>query len=98
MNGCPFGLGSVVVTFNRYPTLITAMLRRMCGLLAAAYFDDNLLIDIACAAGGSKSTLNWGYTTMPAPPQKQRRATRCNRIEGFWGRFWILPTWPRKAQ
>ena len=34
MNGCPFGLGSVVVTFNRYPTLVTAMLRRVCGLLA----------------------------------------------------------------
>ena len=25
MNGCPYGLGSVVVTFNRYPTLATAI-------------------------------------------------------------------------
>merc|ERR1712051_759207 len=42
MNGCPFGLGSVVVTINCYPTLVTAMLRRNCRLFAGAYFDDNL--------------------------------------------------------
>ena len=28
MNGCPYGLGSVVVTFNRYPALVTATCRR----------------------------------------------------------------------
>ena len=46
MKGCPYGLGSVVVTFNRYPTLITACLRRVLGLMAAAYFDDNILLDV----------------------------------------------------
>ena len=45
MKGCPFGLGSVVVTFNRYPTLVTAALRRSLGLACAAYVDDNLLVD-----------------------------------------------------
>ena len=73
-----------MVTFNRYPALITAMLRRMCGLLAAAYFDDNLLVDIACAAGGSKSMLNWGYTTMGTPP-KPAKSFPMQSHRGFLG-------------
>ena len=61
MNGCPYGLGSVVVTFNRYPTLATAMFRRCLGLISAAYFDDNLLVDIASSAQKAKNMLTWAF-------------------------------------
>ena len=40
MDSCPFGLGAVVVHFNRYPTLLVAVARRIFGLFVAAYFDD----------------------------------------------------------
>ena len=46
--GCallPFGQGSVVVTFNRFPTLITAVFRGALGILCAAYFDENFLVE-----------------------------------------------------
>ena len=36
MDGCPFGLGAVVVHFNRYPTLLVAVARRLFGLMVAA--------------------------------------------------------------
>ena len=42
MNGCPYGIDLVVVTFNRYPALVTVLLQRTLGFLAAAYFDDNV--------------------------------------------------------
>ena len=51
MQGCPFGLGSVVVNFNRYPALLVATARRMLGLLHGAYFDDNVLIEPALLSG-----------------------------------------------
>ena len=37
----------VAVSVNRYPTLVTAVLRRTLGLLAVAYFDYNVLVEIA---------------------------------------------------
>ena len=57
MRGCPFGIGSVVVTLNRYTTLITAVMRRTLGLLCAAYFDDNLLVDFEHEAQQAKDFL-----------------------------------------
>ena len=49
--GALYGIGSVVNTFNRYPTLMTACLRRFLGILAAAYFDDVAVIDSASSMG-----------------------------------------------
>ena len=50
MAGCPFGLGSVVIQFNRYPALLVAAARRLLGLLVAAYFDDCVQLDPQSAA------------------------------------------------
>ncbi|CAK0868326.1 unnamed protein product, partial [Prorocentrum cordatum] len=57
MQGCPYGLESVVVTSIRFPPVITAAMRRMLGLMAAAYFDDNLLVDFECSARDAKGLL-----------------------------------------
>ena len=59
MLGCPYGLGSVVVTFNRYPTLVVAAQRRILGLLTGAYFDDILTMDIAATSRQAKGLGNW---------------------------------------
>ena len=72
MNRCPFGLGSVVVTFNRYPTLVTAVLRRTLGLLAAAYFDDNLLVDFENTASEAKALLQQVFTDLGTPPKPSK--------------------------
>ena len=72
MKGCPFGLGSVVVTFNRYPTLVTAALRRLLGLACAAYFDDNLLVDFEHSAASGKQLLKEVFTLVGTPPKPSK--------------------------
>ena len=69
MKGCPFGLGSVVVTFNRYPTLVTATARRLLGLACAAYFDDNLLVDFEHSARSGKLLEQELFTVLGTPPE-----------------------------
>ena len=57
LNGCPYGIGTVVVTVNRYPTLVTAIFWGTLGLLAVAYFDANVLVDIAATSQQAKQML-----------------------------------------
>jgi len=49
MYGNPFGMARAVLNFNRLPTLNVAFCRRSMGVLAAAYFDDNIGVDMAIA-------------------------------------------------
>ena len=84
MKGCPFGLGSVVVTFNRYPTLVTAALRRMLGLACAAYFDDNLLVDFEHSAVMGKQLLKETFTDMGTAP-KDSKSYPMQGHRGFLG-------------
>ena len=84
MQGCPFGLGSVVVTFNRYPTLITAALRRLLGIACAAYFDDNLVMDLEHDATEAKSLLQQVFTLMGTPPKPSKAFPMMNH-RGFLG-------------
>ena len=72
MKGCPFGLGSVVVTFNRYPTLVTAALRCFLGLACAAYFDDNLLVDFEHSATSGRELLTEIITLSGTPPKSKQ--------------------------
>ena len=64
MLGCPYGLGSVVVTFNRYPTLVVAAQRRVLGLLSGAYFDDILTTDISATSRQAKELGNWLWAVL----------------------------------
>ena len=72
MRGCPFGIGSVVVTFNRYPTLITAVMRRILALFCTAYFDDNLLVDFEHEARQAKLLLQSVFTEAGTPPKASK--------------------------
>ena len=74
MKSCPFGLGSVVVTFNRYPTLIIAAARRLLGVACAAYFDDNIVIDFEHSAAMAQRLLQEIYTLAGTPPKPSRPA------------------------
>jgi len=75
LRGLPFGMGSVVNQFNRLPHLKTAVLRRLFGLLACHYFDDELLLEMAGNTRSSatmiKSVANlWGirYSATKSQP------------------------------
>ena len=72
MLGCPYGLGSVVVTFNRYPTMVTAAQRRLLGLLTGAYFDDIICMDVAATSQRAKELGNWLYATLGTPPKPKK--------------------------
>ena len=80
MLGCPYGLGSVVVTFNRYPTMVTAAQRRLLGLLTGAYFDDIICMDVAATSRQAKALGHWLYSTLGTPP-KPSKAFPC-RLTG----------------
>ena len=78
MDGCPFGLGVVVVHFNRYPTFVVAVARRILGLLVAAYFDDCIQAEpqAFAAAGGRVFTGLLGmFGTPPRPAKTHEMAT-----------------------
>ena len=49
MYGCPFGMSSAVLNFNRLPALSIAASRRCMGVLCGAFFDDNVGVDPAIA-------------------------------------------------
>ncbi|CAK0807283.1 unnamed protein product, partial [Prorocentrum cordatum] len=72
MKGCPYGLGSVVVAFNRSPTLTTAFQRRVLGLLTGAYFDDVLLMDVSCSARRAKELRQWPFDCLRTPPKRTK--------------------------
>jgi len=57
MFGSPFGMASAVLNFNRLPTLVVAFSRRSMGVLAAAYFDDNIGVDLAVANGTGEQAM-----------------------------------------
>ena len=75
MLGCPYGLGSVVVTFNRYPTLVVAAQRRILGLLSGAYFDDILTMDISATSRQAKELGNWLWSVLDTPPKPPKAFT-----------------------
>ena len=60
------------MTFNRYPTLVTAALRRTLGLACAAYFDDNLLVDLEHSATSGKELLKEIFTLLGTPPKARK--------------------------
>ena len=73
MKGCPFGLGSVVVHFNRYPALLVAVARRLFGLMHGAYFDDNILIEPHVTAPAADDVLNELLRALGTPPKPSKR-------------------------
>jgi hypothetical protein len=46
LRGLPFGLGSAVNQFNRLPSLITAMARRLLYIMVGHYVDDNAMVEL----------------------------------------------------
>ena len=69
MFGCPFGLGSVVLTFNRFLALMVAMTRRVLFLLHGAYFDDNIIMDASPAAHHTQRLMRECFIVTGTPPK-----------------------------
>lgn len=64
MYGHSFGLVAAVVAFNRTPTLITAAARRLFGVAAAAYFDDNFVVEPTALYGSGQKLLRTLYNSV----------------------------------
>ena len=69
MHGCPFGLGSVVLQFNRYPALLVASARRILGLAVAAYFDDNICIEPHSTSVSARDAIMELMNMLGTPPR-----------------------------
>ena len=78
--GLAYGLESAVVAFNRFPQLGVAITRRCLLGLAAAYFDDELSVELIRDADVTQRGLQFTFTLMGASPQPSKSfAPTCNR-------------------
>ena len=79
MYGCPFGMSSAVLNFNRLPALCIAAARRCMGVMSGAFFDDNIGIDIAAGRGSGEDGVVQvfeGVGGALAPPKAMPPASR----------------------
>ena len=65
---CLFGIGSVVVSFNRLPALATAVSKRLGLCMCAAYFDDLITLDSLNFRASARPFLLLVLTALGAPP------------------------------
>ena len=69
-----FGFGSAVVSFNRLPTLLTAISRRFFLVPTAAYFDDIPTVDLVMAQGSGQSMVRRSLALIGAAPSPDKGA------------------------
>ena len=65
---CLFGIGSVVVSFNRLPALATAVSKRFGLCMCAAYFDDLITLESVNFRASARPFLLLVLTALGAPP------------------------------
>ena len=70
LHGLPFGFSSSVNTFNRFPTLLVAVIRRVFAVMGAAYFDDMPLVDAAMERGTAQAFVRFVLKAVGSPPAK----------------------------
>lgn len=69
LHGLAYGLESAVVAFNRFPSLGIGIARRCALALGAAYFDDQLAMEVIADADVSQRGIQLVFQLMGAPPQ-----------------------------
>ena len=72
LHGLAYGLESAVVAFNRFPLLGIAISRRCALALGAAYFDDQLAMEVVAHADVSQRGIQQVFRLMGAPPQPSK--------------------------
>ena len=72
MYGHPFGLEAAVLNFNRRPTLVTAVSRRITACATSAFFDDFRELDLLCYHGGGQRSLQVVMQTMGVRPSPSK--------------------------
>ena len=65
---CLFGIGSVVVSFNRLPALATAVSKRLGICMCAAYYDDLITLESLNFRASARPFLLLVLTALGAPP------------------------------
>ena len=70
--GLAFGLASAVISFNRIPALGIAAARRLLGGVAAAYFDDQLGIEVFRDRCFSRRAIQAIFRALGAPPHPDK--------------------------
>ena len=85
LRGLPFGLSSSVLSFNRLPTMLTALARRTCAAGALAFFDDAGIFDLLCARGSAQAALRLIYQLAGAQldPTKSQPPAACRVFLGL---------------
>ena len=74
LHGLAFGLTSAVVSFNRFPTLLAAAVRRIHATFTSAYFDDVPVVDVSAGGTSGVDAMMSTLVQAGAPPT----ATRCS--------------------
>lgn len=72
LHGLAYGLESAVVSFNRVPQLGIAISRRCAGAIGAAYFDDQLAMEVIPLADISQRGIQKVFTLMGIPPHPEK--------------------------
>ena len=65
---CLFGIGIVVVSFNRLPALATAVSKRLGICMCAAYFDDLITLESLNFRASARPFLFLVFSALGAPP------------------------------
>ena len=84
---CLFGIGSVVVSFNRLPALATAVSKRLGICMCAAYFDDLITLEPLIFRASARRFLLLVVTALGTPCLAQR----CAQFGDTWKRPVLLP-------
>ena len=61
-----YGLSSAVLNFNRLPMMLTASIRRITGVLSAALYDNNVVIDVFGAKGSGQQAVRTPFEVVGA--------------------------------
>ena len=84
MQSLAYELASAVLSFDRYPTLHTVVLRWVFVVLAAALFDDLPAVDVVAGTGTAQQALRVTAGAL-VPHSHQRKASPPGSIEPPWG-------------
>ena len=85
MHGLAFGLTSTVVTFNRFPMLITVVTRHMFGVLVGAYFDDMPVLYVSSGATSGTSAVLDILSLVGSPPSSDKVFPVLGQPGSSWG-------------
>ena len=83
--GLPFGLSSAVLCFNRTPTFLAALCRRVCAAPVLQFFNDSGIADLECARGSAQAAMRacFSFAGAELDPGKSQPPAACRVFLGL---------------